>query len=168
MSDFKLQGLEDLDRKLKQLADPRKIKNIARKALRQGANVVRDAARQNAKALDDPESSERIWKNITVQAKRSKDNSQVKMTVGVRGGAKQYVSSKENVRKGLAGKTYKTLGDRSNPGGDTWYFRFIEFGTSRQPPTPFMRPALSKNIGAAENAFATRFNLELDKELQIK
>ena len=87
------------------------------------------------------------------------------MSVGVRGGAKQYNDSKENVRKRLAGKSYKTLGDKNNPGGDTWYFRFIEYGTSRQPATPFMRPALEQNIEAATNAFSQKFNDELNKEL---
>ncbi len=38
---------------------------------------------------------------------------------GVMGGAGQYANTKANVRKGRAGKSYNTAGDKGNPGGDT-------------------------------------------------
>ncbi len=162
--DVKIDGLNELQKRLKQLGSPKLVKRIGNKALRAASNIVKKAAVDNAKRLDDPDSGERIWKNITVRSRRTR-NGDLKMSVGVRGGAKQYNDSKENVRKRLAGKSYKTLGDKNNPGGDTWYFRFIEYGTSRQPATPFMRPALEQNIEAATNAFSQKFNDELNKEL---
>src|SRR5690606_39405374 len=41
-------------------------RNAGRRALRKGANVTRDAARINARAIDDPETREQIFKNISV------------------------------------------------------------------------------------------------------
>jgi HK97 gp10 family phage protein len=151
MSDFKLKGLEDLDRKLKQLSNPRKVKNIARKALRQGANVVRDAARQNAKDVDDPETADKIWKNIAVQGGKSRNSSDVVMRIGVRGGA-----------------SFSNPNPPKTPGGDTRHWRWIELGASHFPPVPFMRPALNTNTQPVTNRFIQVFNTELDKELQIK
>ena len=64
--DLNVQGLDELNRKLQQLANPRKAKSIARKAARQAMNIARDAARTNAKAIDDPKTREKIHKNIAV------------------------------------------------------------------------------------------------------
>ncbi|MBJ9954370.1 hypothetical protein I5735_15155, partial [Acinetobacter baumannii] len=89
----------------------------------------------------------------------------VMMKVGIRGGAKSYVKSKDNVRKGLAGKKYKTDGDKQNPGGDTFYWRFLEFGTQNMIARPFMRPSLQNNVNTITNNFAGIFSTEIDKEL---
>ena len=48
-----------------------------------------------------------------------------------------------------------------------FYWRFLEFGTSRQPATPFLRPALSNNIDAITNKFSEVFSAEIDKELAL-
>ena len=61
------------------LKDKRKIRNAAMRAARKGMNVVRDAARQNAKAIDDPETSEKIWRNISVSAGKTKSLDLVQM-----------------------------------------------------------------------------------------
>ena len=62
--ELNIEGLDELNKKLKQLSNPKKAKQIARKAGRQAMNLVRDAARSNAKAIDDPETREKIHKNI--------------------------------------------------------------------------------------------------------
>ena len=46
-------GLAEIERKLKLLPE-RVGRNAMRRALRKGANVIRDAARANAKRIDDP------------------------------------------------------------------------------------------------------------------
>ncbi len=159
-----IQGLDEVEAKLKLLANGKAAKRAATRAARKAIAVVRKAAIANAKQLDDVDSSERIWKNITTKAGKISGNN-VKMRVGVRGGARHYVKSKDNVRKKLAGKTYKTDGDKTNPGGDTFYWRFLEFGTQHSPAKPFMRPALQNNISTVTNDFATLFSAEIDKEL---
>jgi HK97 gp10 family phage protein len=129
-------GTEVIVRRLRQLPE-RLGRNAMRRALRRGANVIRDIARTNAKAMDDRLTREAIWKNIATQGggrRRERQEGGVVMRVGVLGGARS---------KG---------GDPSAPGGDTFYWRFLEFGTSEMPAKPFMRPAIASG---AEKAIAT-------------
>ncbi|MBF6763337.1 hypothetical protein FY524_12825 [Acinetobacter baumannii] len=146
--DVKIEGLDEVLRKMGVLKDKRKIRNAAMRAARKGMNVVRDAARQNAKAIDDPETSEKIFKNIKVSAGRMKDKSQVLMRVGVDGGA-----------------SFSNPTPKPTSGGDTRHFRWVEFGSAHQPATPFLRPALSQNIENVTSRFVKSFNDEIDKEL---
>jgi len=161
-----LHGLGELLYKLKVLPD-----NLQRRALassvRKGAAVVRSAAVANAKMLDDPKTAEQIYRNVAVQfsARQSKLEGGVVFRVGIRGGARRYTSTKENVRKGRVGQQYVTPGDRSNPGGDTYYWRFLEFGTSTIGATSFMTRALSDNTERATLVIVEDLSLQLNKLL---
>lgn len=146
--EVEITGLDDVVSKLQRLANPRRTKSLALKASRQAMKVVLDAARQNAKAIDDPETSEKIWKNIATRAGRSRNPNQVIMRVGVRGGA-----------------SFSNPNPPSTSGGDTRHWRWIEYGKSGVPAVPFMRPALANNIQQVTNKFAEVFDAELDKEL---
>lgn len=146
--EFKIEGLDQLEAKLKNLKNPKRIKNIARKAARQAMNIVRDSARNNAKLIDDPQTSEKIWKNVTTQGGKSKNANEIVMRVGVRGGA-----------------SFSNKNPPQLSGGDTRHWRWIEFGSSHNPAVPFMRPALSTNIQPITKKFTDVFNAELDKEL---
>ncbi len=146
--EVEITGLEDVVNRLQRLANPRRARSIARKAARQAMNIVRDAARSNAKAIDDPDTREKIWKNISVAAGKSKNKDVIVMRVGIRGGA-----------------SYSNPAPPNTSGGDTRYWRFLEIGTSKMPATPFMRPALATNIQQVTNKFAEVFDAELDKEL---
>jgi HK97 gp10 family phage protein len=64
--------------------------------------------------------------------------------VGIRGGAKKYVNDRRNRKKGRAGKTYEH-------GGNQYYFRFLEYGTSKMAAHPFLAPALYENTGKITN-----------------
>lgn len=139
-------------------------RNAGRRALRKGANVIRDAARINARAIDDTETREQISKNVAVSGggrRRERAMGGPVMRVGIRGGAK--------ARKG--GGTYHVGGSKSNPGGDTWYWRLIEFGFTHHrsgrpiPARPFMRKAMNEKASAAMSAVATDLPKQLDKEL---
>lgn len=145
---FEIHGLENLQSKLEQLNNPRKVKSAVRKALRQGANIVRDAARANAKAIDDPETKEKIWRNIAVQGGKSKNKNVLVMRIGVKGGA-----------------SFSNPNPPSETGGDTRHWRWIEFGSVNNPAVPFMRPALSNNIQPATNKVVQILNDEIDKAL---
>jgi len=50
-----------------------------------------------------------------------------------------------------------------NPGGDTFYWRFLEFGTSSISPRPFMRPALAENTSEATNIFVNEYEKVLNR-----
>lgn len=141
-------GLDQALEKLRTLAKPRIVKKIVRKAARQGMNLVRDAARANAKAIDDPETSEKIWKNITTSAGKTSNSDEIKMRVGIKGGA-----------------SYSNSNFSAPSGGDTRYWRFLELGTSEIPAVPFMRPALANNVDRVTSKFVEVFNDEVNKEL---
>lgn len=144
-----IEGLDDVVRKLKLL--PEKIgRNAMRRSLRKGANVIRDAARANARLIDDPETKENIAKNIAVASggrKREKQVGGVMMRVGVMGGAR--------LKKG----------DTGNPGGNTTHWRFVELGTSDTPARPFLSKAGPEKASAAMAAIVTDMQKQVDREI---
>ena len=146
--ELNIEGLDEVQEKLKRLGNPRLIKNAARRSMRKAMAIVRDAARANAKGLDDPQTAEKIWKNIAIAAGKTRNPNEVIMRVGVRGGA-----------------SFSNPNPPNTSGGDTRHWRFIEFPSANNPGTPFMRPALQNNIQAVTNSFAENFNKEIDKEL---
>ena len=143
-----IEGLDEVQEKLKRLGNPRLMKNAARRSMRKAMAIVRDSARNAAKGIDDPETAEKIWKNIAIAAGKTRNPNEVIMRVGVRGGA-----------------SFSNPNPPNTPGGDTRHWRFIEFPSVNNPGTPFMRPALQNNIQAVTNSFAENFNKEIDKEL---
>ena len=150
--ELNIEGMDQFKRKIEQLSNPKKVKQIARKASRQAMNIVRDAARTNAKAIDDPETAEKIHKNIVTQGGKSRNSNEVVIRVGVRGGAAMNQHSNRAALSGLSG-------------GNTTYWRMLEYGNSHQPATPFMRPALSQNIDKATTKFVQVFDAEITKAL---
>ena len=146
--EFRMTGMEQFKQKIDRLANPKKAKSIARKAARQAMNIVRDSARMNARAIDDPETAEKIFKNISVAAGRSRDPNVIVMRVGVRGGA-----------------SFSNKNPPKLSGGDTRHWRWVEFGSANNIAVPFMRPALARNIQQVTDKFAQVFNTEIDKEL---
>ncbi len=146
--DVKIEGLDEVLRKMNALTNKRQVRNAAMRAARKAMNVVRDAARQNAQAIDDPETAAKIFKNIKVSAGRMKDKSQVLMRVGVDGGA-----------------SFSNPTPKPTSGGDTRHWRWIEYGRSGVPAVPFMRPALANNVQKVTDTFSQSFSAELDKEI---
>ncbi|HBA8920200.1 TPA: HK97 gp10 family phage protein [Escherichia coli] len=162
-----IEGLDALQQKLTALTREAQGK-AARSALRKAANVIRDRARTNAARVDDPATRESIYLNVATRFNRKKyrQTGDPAFRVGVLGGARQYANSKANVRKGLAGKTYLTAGDKGAPGGDTWYWRFLEFGTERMAARPFMRPALQGADTEVINTFVNEFEKVVDRVIR--
>lgn len=148
--ELNIEGMDQLKRKLEQLSNPKKAKQIARKAGRQAMNLVRDAARTNAKAIDDPETREKIHKNIVVQGGKSRNSNEIVIRVGVKGGA---------------GRNQHSVSTTGLSGGDTRHFRYIEFGTSKIPAIPFLRPSLSQNINSVTAKFVQVFDAEITQAL---
>ncbi|MGO0633441.1 HK97-gp10 family putative phage morphogenesis protein [Pseudomonas sp. SAR267] len=147
----RLQGLKAATDKMVGLA-PKLRRSGLRKAARQAMNIVRDDAKARARALDDPETAEKVWKNIITQesARQGRREGGVVMKVGVRGGASSNQHSQDA---------------SGNPGGDTRHWRYLEFGTKHNPPAPFMRPAFSTNVNAVTERFVQVFGQEIDAAL---
>lgn len=139
---FDIQGLDSVLRKMAAVSTEVTLKagrGSASKAMR----VVRDAARANAKQIDDPTSAADISKNIAVSTKVYKQLQEIRSRVGVKGGAR--VNNKDPK--------------------DTAHWRFIEFGTSDQPARPFMLPALENNVGKVTDVFVNDLDTNIDRVL---
>lgn len=158
-------GLDEVQAKLRLLGNKRKAKNAANRASRKAMNIVKKAARDNAKRFDDKDSPEKIWKNIVTKAGKTKGYDNVTMKVGVRGGAKKHANTRANRRANRAGRSYQTQGSKKNPGGDTWHWRLVEYGSATNNARPFMRPALNNNQDAVKAEFTRAYSEELDKEI---
>lgn len=115
------------------------------------AKIIEQAARFNAAALDDPETRESIAANLTSQFNNRlfKRTGDVGFRIGIRGGAKQ------DAAKGKAG-----------PGGDTWYWRLLEFGTVKAPAQEFMQKAMASSMSAAADEFFRQYDRALDRAIK--
>lgn len=140
MASNPIEGLDDVLANIAALANPKKTKSSATKAARKAMRIVRKEAVKNAKALDTKKTPNKIWKQITVKAKKTKNKDEVIISLGIKGGAKKKNS-------------------------DVYYWRFLEFGTVNSPAKPFLRPALYNNISEVNTEFATTLNDFLMKEL---
>ncbi len=176
-----VEGLEPLLARMENLSFDLRKKG-GRFAMRKAANLIREKARENAEQIDDPDSAESIAENIVVRfsPKDFKRNGDIAFRVGVLGGARGHAAASGEV----AGQ------GSNNPGGDTFHWRFIEFGrgevkakgegglanvqsgeffgkeVAAAPAQPFMRRALSENIQAATNEFITNYNKSLDRAIK--
>jgi HK97 gp10 family phage protein len=156
---FELSGVDELNAKLKGLSNDLKYKG-GRFALRKAANLVRDAAIAGAASVDDSTTPEDIGKNIVVRwsSRRFKSTGDLAFRVGVLGGARQTSKAYQDI--GI----YKGKG-KANPGGDTFYWRFLEFGTEHSQARPFIRRALSENVEKATREFMSQYDKTIDRYL---
>jgi HK97 gp10 family phage protein len=164
---YEMTGLPELLGKLDAATSDMKRKG-GRSALRKAAQAIRDQARQNAEGIDDPRSPENISLNIVERwsGRTFKQTGNMMFRVGVLGGAKPYANTRENVRKQRAGQYYSTGGDTGNPGGDTFHWRFLEFGTEEIQARPFMRPAADQASQKAVSEFIKHYGKSLDRALK--
>jgi HK97 gp10 family phage protein len=134
-----LTGFKELADALKQLPQ-----RVARKHLRgstaKGATVIRKAARDLA-----PVDTGEMRKDIQIKRERTSGDHVASYSVYTRGGK----------RSRLAGKA-------RNVDKDSFYWKFVEFGTAKMAAQPFMRPAFEANKEAAVDALGE----ELDKRIQ--
>ena len=143
----RMTGMKELKEKLKKVSDDM-INKGGRSALRSAANVISKEAKLNAERIDDPNTPEKIADNIAVRWDRDtfRKTGNPAFKVGVLGGAKK------GGKKSGAGK-----------GGDTFYWRFLEFGTETIPAKPFMRPAMDAKQQEAVDKFVEAYKHQLDK-----
>jgi len=151
-SAFPLNIKKGVIKKLRELG-PKLERKYLNKAMHKGSAIVIAAAQARAKRFDDPSTAKQVWKEIAVytSSKLGKENGGVALQIGVKGGAVKYKNTKENRRRKRVGKTY------SGP-GNVYYWRFLEFGTSKMAAQPFMRPALADNVGPVTDAITSSLN----------
>lgn len=109
--EFSLDGFDDVIKRLGAFTDQKSMRRITTRATRAGLRETRKKARASYAKIDRSNTKENISRNITVKinSKSFNRNGIITGRVGVIGGAKKD-------------------GDAGGPGGDTWYWRFIEFG----------------------------------------
>lgn len=150
--DLNISGLDEFTKKIAELKDVKKVRSRARTAARKAMKIAQLSAQMGAAYIDDPKTREDIQKNIVIRNGKTRDFGKVIMRVGIMGGA------------AVNGKT-----DRAKlaalPGGETVYWRYIEFGTSKIPATPFMRPALQQNLQKITDEFANTFMKSIEKAI---
>ncbi|HCI6749243.1 TPA: HK97 gp10 family phage protein [Klebsiella variicola subsp. variicola] len=141
--DFK--DLEALANDLQALskAENRKVLSAATRA---GANVIRDEARKRA-----PRKTGKLKRNIVTMGRRSQHPNEAVSGVHIRG---------RNPKTGNSDNTMKA----SDP-KNSFYWRFLEMGTSKMAARPFIRPAFEGRMSEMERAIETKLVEAIDKVL---
>ena len=155
--EVKIDGLDELQGKLKSLSDDMQFKG-GRFALRRAAQILRDKARQNAGRVDNPQTAENIEANIVERwnGRVFRQSGDLGFRVGVLGGARGFAAASGEVKGTGSG----------NPGGDTYYWRFLEFGTAKMAAQPFMRPAADQAAGDVVDEFVRQYDKAADRALR--
>jgi len=152
---FQMQGLPALTANLTALAGTAQGTPI-RAGMRKMGKVIQAKIIAAAPVDDKTPDGVHIKDNVVVGRSRSKSTfGREVFTVGIKYGKSKYKDNARNRRLGRVGKSFKTE-------GETFYWKFIEFGTSHQDKKPFIRPAAEAAAKAALDAF------EMEMEASIK
>jgi len=144
--EINMQGLEETLAALRALPSALSGKNGGpiRAALFAAAKPFKATAQQRVRVR-----SGELRDNIVIRRDRNPAASGVseRYTVTVRGGRRKYANTKLNRRLRRVGKRYEDVWNANKA-------RWLEFGTSRMPAYPFMRPAFEENKAGAVTIFA--------------
>lgn len=136
-----LTGFKELAKALRELG-PRVAKNTLRRSVAAGATVIRKDAMERVQ-VDTGETRKDI------QVKRERDtrgDASAKYSVFVRSGKKSRLSGRaRNVDK------------------DSFHWKFLEFGTSKMRPFPFMRPAFESKKEQAVKVIGEKLDEGIQK-----
>ena len=147
---MEIEGLKELDALLRKLPE-RVAGNALAAAVASGARVIRDDAIARA-----PVDTGAMQAQIYTKRVRASNAFERTSIVGVRGGKAKYANNKRNRQQGRAGKEYAN-------GGKTYYWRFVEFGTSKMAAHPFLRPAFDAKQNEAVKAITERLDERIQK-----
>lgn len=153
MSDLvKLDGWQGLIKNLNALHTDLAEK-AARSAVLGAASVVRADAKKRAKAQE-LELSGALLENIAIKRERT-PKGRHQYHIGVRRGRKAKRARKVvDFSGGRRRVSYEN---------DPFYWWFHEFGTSKLPARPFLRPAFEENKDRILETMASRIRKQLDK-----
>lgn len=141
---MQLVGFKELADKLKRL--PQKVaRNGLRAAVSAGAAVIRNEARDMA-----PVDTGEMKKDIQIKRERDDRNAQ-----GLVASYSVFVRS---------GKKSRIAGRSRDIDKDSFYWKFLEFGTSKMAAQPFMRPAFEAKKEAAVEAIGKKLDERIQSE----
>lgn len=137
---YKLTGAEDIVAKFRTLSQDMQ-RSVVKPAAMEAMRIVLASAKARAKSVNDPSTPNYIPDNITIIEDRKyfEQTGSTKVSVGVR---KQ--------KRGVGG-------------GNTFYWHWVELGTSRSRAQPFMRNALAENREAVFQEFLSSARFQLIK-----
>lgn len=152
-----IHGLDELaaglTEQLAQLEAP-KVKRALRNAAYAGAAKARDLIRERT-----PQHSGLLRKAIVARNIRPQPPVLAAAGVHVRGITQQrYANTRKNRRAGRVGQTYTV----DSP---AYYWRFLEFGTSKQSAAPFVRPTLTAGQDQIHTAIVSRLQQAIEEAL---
>jgi HK97 gp10 family phage protein len=156
---IEVEGLDDLRRQLILLPQ-----EIADKELRAtsfaGAKAVRDIAKGLLVHVHGAVDTGSLRDAIRVGFDKGNSSAvQKQFNVFVKHKMKKYVNNRRNRRDARVGRKYRDY-------GDLFYWRFIEFGTSRQRARPFLRPALDENKDLVTDVMRARLEKGIDRQIR--
>lgn len=152
MMTVKVTGLKELEKALMEL--PKEVaQRPLRAAVNAGAKVVMDEAKNRAPQGETGNLRKAIYRTRT---RRGSGTGKETYVVGVRKGKMKYADTANNRRLKRVGKTYQTR-------GLAYYWRFLEFGTSKLSARPFLRPAFEAKKDAAVDAIKAKLAEAIEK-----
>jgi len=146
---IRVEGFRELERALRQLPDKIETRVLG-KALKTGAGIVEDAARNTALAKFQGEGfmAEHIGSRAVRKSKLTGFDA-ARWIIGVLSDIKGGGLVKVNTLTGRDRKTRRASKNKTALTGfansGAYYWRFLEFGTVKMPPRPFLRPAFENN-----------------------
>jgi HK97 gp10 family phage protein len=135
----KVEGLSQLGERMRTLSEDVN-KRIGRAAVAAGSNVIAKAAKAKV-----PADTGNLRRNIITK----------RLPPGEARLTSEFIVT---VRKGRVTKKQKERGLK-----DAFYGGFLEFGTVKMPPRPFLRPAFDENKAQAVQAIKERIEARLKK-----
>lgn len=147
---MRIEGLAELAKAMRELPE-RVARNGLRAAVNAGASVIKKEAIAKAPELTGALKANLYQKQIREQS----GPMQQTFYVGVKNGVAKYAKTAANRRAGKVG-VYKNA-------GSTWYWFLNEFGSSKQPARPFMRPAFETQKENAVAAIAKKLDERIQK-----
>lgn len=152
----KIEGLEEAVLSLKSLPAQFASKNGGpiKRALYKSALLFKQDAIARA-----PKDTGNLAANIYIYRDRNPKSSGATERFYISVRKKRKSRSKLNVKLGRVGKNFAIK-------GDAYYWHFLEFGTVKQSPKPFLRPAFESNKTLAINVFSQEFKKGIDNAVR--
>lgn len=147
MVDFNLDfsGLQQIAKDLELLSRAENNK-VLRDATRAGADVMRKEVIARA-----PQRTGKIKKNVVTVTQKGRRHGEISSGVHIRGVNPKTGNSDTSMKK-------------NNP-RNAFYWRFVELGTVKMAPLPFVRPAFDARQDDAARAVIARLNHAIDEVL---
>lgn len=148
--DFQVDGLSELEEKLKKLGGDEFADKAVYGALMDAAKPIADAAKENAPRSAKP--YYRYWRGKLDKSTGQRNGTRKQM----QGGTLESNIVRRRVKGYEHPAVTVTVRDKA------FYWRFFEFGTSKQAAKPFLRPAFDAHVDDALEVFKRRLKRRID------